>query len=78
MKNRILLTPPQCYHNTTQHKCDTAVHKTKEPNTIWTVRTIRRERHGVGLQACLSLDVDNIGYPNYVESTVVYRMKKRG
>lgn len=37
-------------HHTTKHKSDTAVHKTKEPNTTRTITTRRREGHRVGLQ----------------------------
>lgn len=37
-------------HHTTKHESDTAVHKTKEPNTTRTITTRRREGHRVGLQ----------------------------
>lgn len=36
-------------HHTTKHKSDTAVHKTKEPNTTRRITTRRREGHRVGL-----------------------------
>lgn len=55
-------THPLCDHNPTPHrtKCDTDVHKTKEPNS--TTTSIRREWHGG--PGCLTLALGDIRSPN--------------